>query len=469
MKNNIRQFLFGTSLNNNTTLNIVWLLFRLHIGLSLALNAGLPKMKDGMAPDWFVKQVGEIGFTFISPAFWATIASWGEFIGGICLALGLLTRFSAIQLAFQFFVISFIWYDNPVPVLGMYFQQTLFWGYVLAAFAGGGKYSLDNLIIKRSKINIPAPVKISLTAMLILVLSSCNTNAQMKPLNGSGKIVNKTYDYKNFDKIEIQDLAGNIIVEVGKPFAVTAAIDDNLAPLLKITENNGELKLQLEGNRSNKLYIEETNINIKICMPSITAALHSANSKLLIEGINSKKFRIKNNENGTAIIKGTVEELEIVCAGNGAVKATEMLAQKIDVTKRGNGNVYLKTNNTFAAKGSGNGDIINEGNGKADAGSSMQGNGDIKYLNNPKVTVNGEAPAKYVQTIIQNQTNKNVELTVKYPVKGSYGIEVKANDSIKESFPVGTKLYNGNQFTLFKKPVYTVTAENNNQGFIIKQ
>jgi uncharacterized membrane protein YphA (DoxX/SURF4 family) len=469
MKNNTRQFLFGNSLNNNTTVNIVWLLFRLHIGLSLALNAGLPKMKDGMAPDWFIKQVGEIGFTFISPAFWATIASWGEFIGGICLALGLLTRFSAIQLAFQFFVISFIWYDNPVPVVGMYFQQTLFWGYVLVAVAGGGKYSLDNVIMKRSKINIPAPAKVSFATILILVLSSCNTNAQMKPLNGSGKIINKTYDYKNFDKIEVQDMAGIITVEVGKPFAITAAIDDNLAPLLKITESNGELKLQLAGNRSNKLYIEETNIEIKISMPSITAALHSANSKLLIEGINSKKFRIKSNENGTVIIKGTAEELEIVCADNGSVKATEMLAQKVDIIKRGNGNVYLKTNNTFAAKGHGNGDIINEGNGRADAGSGVQGNGSIKYPNDPNVTVNGEAPSKYVYTIIKNQTNKNIELTVKYPVKGSYGIAVKANDSLKESFPVGTKLYRGNQFTLFKKPLFVITAQDTREPLIIKQ
>jgi hypothetical protein len=325
-----------------------------------------------------------------------------------------------------------------------------------------------NLIIKRSKINIPATAKISFASILILLLSSCNTNAQMKPLNGSGKIINKTYEYNNFDKIEIQDMAGNITVEVGKPFAITAAIDDNLAPLLKITESNGELKLQLAGNGSNRLYIEETNIEIKICMPAITAALHSANSKLLIEGINSKKFRIKSNENGTVIIKGTAEELEIVCADNGSVKATEMLVQKVDIVKRGNGNVYLKTNNSFAAKGSGNGDIINEGNGKAEAGSGVQGNGSIKYPNNPKVTVNGEAPAKYVHTIIKNQTNKNVELTVKYSVKGSYGIEVKANDSLKESFPVGTKLYRGNQFTLFKKALFVVAEQNANEPLIIK-
>ncbi len=149
MKNNIQQFLFGTSLNTSNVINIIWLLFRLHIGLSLAINAGLPKMQEGLAPDWFVKQVGEIGFTFISPTFWATVASWGEFIGGICIAFGLLTRFNAIQLAFQFFVISFIWYDKSMPIVGMYFQQTLFWGYILVAFLGGGKYSIDYLINSR--------------------------------------------------------------------------------------------------------------------------------------------------------------------------------------------------------------------------------------------------------------------------------------------------------------------------------
>ncbi len=467
MKNNIRQFLFGKSLNNNTTLNIGWLLFRLHIGLSLAINAGLPKMKDGMAPDWFVKQVGEIGFTFISPAFWATLASWGEFIGGICLALGLLTRFSAIQLAFQFFVISFIWYDKPVPVVGMYFQQTLFWGYVLAAFVGGGKYSLDNLIMKRNKINVTAPVKTSLAAILILVLSSYTAKAQMKELNGSSKIINKIYDFKNFDKIEIQDLSGKVTVEVGKLFSIAAAIDDNLEPLLKVTENNGELKIELTGNRSNRLYIEQTNISIKITMPAITEVLHSANSKLLIEGINSKKFKLKSNENGTVIIKGTSTYLEIICASNGNVNAEALIAKNISIIKRGNGNVYLNTDSAFSANGSGNGDVINYGKGKANENSAISGNGVIKYPAEKTTPVSRTASSVMVHTFLKNETGFTVHLSVKYPVKGTYGISLKPNETLKEKFPVGTKLFKSNQFTTFKKPVYTVTAAEN-QEYIIK-
>ena len=127
MKQKMQQFLMGSSLPNSTTLNIGWLLFRLHIGLSIAIHAGWPKMNTLAAPGWFNDQVAGLGFTFPSPAFWATLASWGEFVGGLCIALGFLTRFNALQLAFQFFVISFLWYDKPEPLTGMYFQQTLFW------------------------------------------------------------------------------------------------------------------------------------------------------------------------------------------------------------------------------------------------------------------------------------------------------------------------------------------------------
>ena len=44
MKQLLHQFFFDTSLNDNKVLNAGWLLFRLHIGLSIAMHAGWPKM-----------------------------------------------------------------------------------------------------------------------------------------------------------------------------------------------------------------------------------------------------------------------------------------------------------------------------------------------------------------------------------------------------------------------------------------
>ena len=143
----------GSALPKDTLLNTGWLLFRLHIGLSIAIHAGWPKMNTLAAPGWFNDQVADLGFSFPSPAFWATLASWGELVGGIGIALGLLTRFNAFQLAFQFFVISFLWYDKPEPLTGLYFQQTLFWGYVLTVFGGSGRFSFDQLLLNRKKKN----------------------------------------------------------------------------------------------------------------------------------------------------------------------------------------------------------------------------------------------------------------------------------------------------------------------------
>jgi uncharacterized membrane protein YphA (DoxX/SURF4 family) len=178
MKQNIRSFLFGTSLPNDRIFNLAWLLFRLHIGISIAFSAGLPKMTGFSAPDWFVKQVAEIGFTFPSPALWATLAAWGAFFGGILIAIGLFTRFAALQLAFQFFVISYIWYNEPAPITGMYFQQLYFFCYLLTMVAGGGRFSIDALISRKWHYRLPGvSPKIALVS-LCLILGSQTLSAQ---------------------------------------------------------------------------------------------------------------------------------------------------------------------------------------------------------------------------------------------------------------------------------------------------
>lgn len=174
----MKQFLFGSTFNGNKAFNISWLLFRFYSGISIAIGAGWPKMNQVMAPGWFVDQVNTLGFTFPSPHFWAAAAAWGEFVGGLCIAFGFFTRLSAIQLAFQFFVVSFIWYNEPLPMVGMYYQQLIFWGFVLIAAAGSGKYSVDSYIMNRK----PAiGLKSLTTATTVLILLTLTSSFTQKP------------------------------------------------------------------------------------------------------------------------------------------------------------------------------------------------------------------------------------------------------------------------------------------------
>ncbi|WP_375433634.1 DoxX family protein [uncultured Hymenobacter sp.] len=183
----MKKLLFATRPFSSRFADMAWLFFRLHLGLSIAIGAGWAKLVNLTTtqeaaklaagttplgpPDWFVLQVADLGFTYPTPYLWAWLAAWGEFAGGLLVAVGLLARWSGLQLAFQFLVIAFLWYGEPEVVLGMYYQQLLFWSFVLVTGVGGGRYSLDCWLVQRSGSFLPrVPLSSALKAQTTTVL-----------------------------------------------------------------------------------------------------------------------------------------------------------------------------------------------------------------------------------------------------------------------------------------------------------
>lgn len=70
-----------------------WTIFRITIGLSLAVSHGLGKMPP---PDGLVQAVENIGFPF--PLVFAWCAGLSEFAGGLLLAAGFLSRPAALTI-----------------------------------------------------------------------------------------------------------------------------------------------------------------------------------------------------------------------------------------------------------------------------------------------------------------------------------------------------------------------------------
>jgi hypothetical protein len=388
-------------------------------------------------------------------------------LGGLLIAIGLLTRFAAVQLAFQFFVISFLWYDEPAPIVGMYYQQLFFWVFVAMAFGGAGRFSADHIIRNKQIATIRPTFKPMLAAMLaLLCLNAC---AQRSPLNGNGQIVRQQFDFNNFDKLELNDLHGKINVQIGQPFAIETNVDGNLQPLLSVTKKDDRLVIAFKGNANNRLYIENTNIIINISMPEIAVLEHNGNSNLVVQGLVGRYCRIENSNNGNALLQGSIDELDIIKTGNGNVDAQQLVAKKAAVQMQGNGSVAIFTLNSFKVSGSGNGNLTHFGSGQITTGSFLGGNASI---------INGNATSHHskqdssqqtekVMTTIVNKGNQYVELTVRYPKSGVYGIGIPANQSVQESFPIGTKIYKGGQITFLKKPVIVITAANQKDSFAI--
>jgi len=117
-----------------------WLLIRLTAGLML-IPHGWPKVQAGVA----ATAAGALAKRGIEPAEPLAIVIIAlETIGGLCIALGLFTRFWAVAVAIEMFVI--VW--QYFPAFGWTrpgYEYPLMWGLVMVAVAlrGGGPWSLD--------------------------------------------------------------------------------------------------------------------------------------------------------------------------------------------------------------------------------------------------------------------------------------------------------------------------------------
>ena len=130
-------YAFGISLS--------WPLIRFAVGLNLAIH-GWGKLGRSAGPAQLLEKLPEAAQIGAQLTFLLMVS---EFIGGICLALGVFTRVFAAMAAIEMAVLTFyIYWGNGFNWLSRGFEYTLLWGLVLFAIAlrGGGPWSLDRFI-----------------------------------------------------------------------------------------------------------------------------------------------------------------------------------------------------------------------------------------------------------------------------------------------------------------------------------
>jgi putative oxidoreductase len=124
-----------------------WPLVRVGVGLLLAMH-GYGKIGRTTGPAQLLEKMPEIAVIGAELTF---LLMATEFVGGICIALGLATRFFAAAAAIEMAVLTFfIYWGNGFGWLSRGYEFVLLWGIVLFAIAlrGGGPWSLDRWLGK---------------------------------------------------------------------------------------------------------------------------------------------------------------------------------------------------------------------------------------------------------------------------------------------------------------------------------
>jgi len=122
-----------------------WPLVRCTVGLILAVH-GWGKIHRVVA---FGESLAKRGY--VPGGFLGHLILFIELVGGICIALGLFTRFFAAAAAIELGVLTFDYYWGAgFSWTSRGYEYVLMWGLVLFAIAlrGGGPYSLDRRIGK---------------------------------------------------------------------------------------------------------------------------------------------------------------------------------------------------------------------------------------------------------------------------------------------------------------------------------
>jgi len=202
--------------------------------------------------------------------------------------------------------------------------------------------------------------KIHLIWVFAYLFISANFSAkcQEDPFTGSDKMVTRSYSSSNFDKISILDLDGVTEIEVGKPFSVETEIKDKYSPILEVKEMNGELTIVFKYTKDNNKYINNPATKVKISCPSLVSLYKGGNSNIRIFVPNQSSFVVTNEGNGSANLRGEVEQLSLKNEGNGSIDAQNLVANTVSVQSFGTGDVIAYAKDRLDAFRSGNGKIV---------------------------------------------------------------------------------------------------------------
>lgn len=190
----------------------------------------------------------------------------------------------------------------------------------------------------------------------------------------------KAYDFKDFDKVQIENINGEIEIELGKSYSISISGKDNAQEQVQITKSEDKLLVKLDSKfvtdwKSRKV------VTVKIVMPEISKLFNFSNADVSIKNFTGRYFGIENKGNGNVSVSGAVvDHIEIRNNGNGNLETKNIIAKKVDISKSGNGDVNIRTDNNFNVEMKGNGDIVNYGKGKAII-KKQSGTGKVVYRN----------------------------------------------------------------------------------------
>jgi len=211
----------------------------------------------------------------------------------------------------------------------------------------------------------------------VLVLAGCSAWLPVTSIIGSGRPVTQTFDFSDFDSLEISD-AFQVEISAADDYVVEVTVDDNLVDRLQVEQQGTTVRIGL------KPFTMAANGDLRahIALPSLVSLGASGASRASVTGFKSGE-NTRVNASGASNVQGEMatgdlsvnlsgkSTLELAGSGN-ALRATasgastadlrEFAVGDADVTASGASRIEVNATGTLNAKASGASTVQYAGN-----------------------------------------------------------------------------------------------------------
>ena len=149
---------------------------------------------------------------------------------------------------------------------------------------------------------------------------------------GSGVEARKSFELRDFDRIKCDGLF-DVHVKIGPEFSVTAVADDNILPMVRVTQQGDTLKVNANGSISNPI-----DPRVEIVMPSLREVDLDGLCGGSISGLEGGELKVELEWMGELDILGRLDSLYV--DGGGEIRASHLNVKEADLEMEG-GKVIL--------------------------------------------------------------------------------------------------------------------------------
>jgi hypothetical protein len=202
----------------------------------------------------------------------------------------------------------------------------------------------------------------------LVILAACRGGLPAGSIVGSGRAATQTFDFSDFDKVELSD-AFEAEIAASDDYMVEVTVDDNLVNHLQVEQRGNTVKIGLKPFTS----VTNAHMHARILLPALASLSASGASRAGVTGFRSGK-NMQFNASGASEIRGDMETGDLTADASGgstlrltgrgsAIRANASGASTIDlrdftggdadVEASGASRIELNTSGTLNAKASG--------------------------------------------------------------------------------------------------------------------